>query len=169
MPHDLAKLYLQDIVQRFQVYKQLGEGAIDQVEDAKLTWRPDPDSNSIAVLVKHLAGNMRSRWTEFLSTDGEKPNRNRDGEVELAAVADRRELLAWWEDGWGRLFETLGQLQAEDLTRTVTIRQVPHTVVQAINIQLGHYAYHVGQIVLLARHLAGGRWKTLSTPRRKPQ
>jgi hypothetical protein len=168
MPDDFATLYLRDVKTRFQAYKKLGERAISQVYDSGLTWQQDPESNSIGVLVKHLAGNMRSRWVGFLTSDGEKPDRNRDAEFELEPGLTRAELLTWWDDGWARLFEALDTLRAEDLTRGVTIRGAPHTVVEAINIQLAHYAYHIGQIVQIARHLAGPAWKSLSVPKRKP-
>ncbi len=168
MADDIGTLYLRDVIERFRAHKKLGEKAIAQVYDSGLAWRLDGESNSIAIVVKHLAGNMRSRWTGFLTTDGEKPDRNRDGEFELPEAPSRAQLLEWWEDGWARLFETLGTLRPEDLTRTVTIRGQPHSVLEAINRQLAHYAYHVGQIVQLARHLAGPQWKSLSIPRRKP-
>ena len=168
MTEDVGGLYLRDVTERFKAYKKLGEKAIAQVYDSGLTRQLDAESNSIAVLVKHLAGNMRSRWTGFLTSDGEKPDRDRDGEFESVAEADRTHLLDVWDDGWARLFETLATLGPEDLTRTVTIRERPYPVIEAINIQLAHYAYHVGQIVQLARHLAGSSWKTLSVPRRKP-
>jgi hypothetical protein len=168
MTEDLGALYLRDVTERFRAYKKLGEKAIAQVYDSGLTWQLDPASNSIAVLVKHLAGNMRSRWTGFLTSDGEKPDRNRDGEFELEAGVDRAQLLEWWDDGWARLFETLASLRPEDLTRAVTIRGQRYSAIEAIDIQVAHYAYHVGQIVQLARHLAGSSWKTLSVPRRSP-
>ena len=167
MSDEIAALYLRDMTERFRAHKKLGEKAIAQVYDSGLTARLDPESNSIATLVKHLAGNMRSRWTGFLTSDGEKPDRNRDGEFELAAAPGRAELLEWWDDGWERLFETLAALRPEDLSRTVTIRGLPYTVLEAINAQLAHYAYHVGQIVQLARHLAGPAWKSLSIPRKR--
>jgi hypothetical protein len=168
MSDDLATIYLRDVKERFRAHKKLGEGAIRQVYDRGLTDRLDPDSNSIAILVKHLAGNMRSRWTSFLTTDGEKPDRNRDAEFEDAPGLRREELFEWWDDGWARLFEALDQLTPADLSRTIIIRGHPRPVVEAINTQLAHYAYHVGQIVQLARHLAGPRWTTLSIPKRKP-
>lgn len=168
MAEELGALYLRDVTERFRAHKKLGERAISQVYDSGLATVLGPESNSIAILVKHLAGNMRSRWTGFLTSDGEKPDRNRDGEFELASAPGRDELLDWWEDGWARLFEALGALRAEDLTRVVTIRGQPYTVLEAINQQLAHYAYHVGQIVQLARHLAGPGWKSLSIPRRRP-
>jgi hypothetical protein len=123
---------------------------------------PDPGTNPIAIIVKHMAGNLRSRWTDFLTTDGEKPDRNRDSEFVREPGDDRAALLRRWEAGWGVLFATLEGLRDEDLGKTVTIRGEPHKVMQAVNRQLTHYAYHVGQIVLLARHFAGADWKTLS-------
>lgn len=169
MTEDFRVVYLRDVTERFRAYKKLGEKAVAQVYDSGLTRQLDPESNSIAVLIKHLAGNMRSRWTGFLTSDGEKPDRDRDGEFEPKVELDRTQLLDLWDDGWARLFETLAALRPEDLTRTVVIRERPYSVVEAINIQLAHYAYHVGQIVQLARHLAGSSWKTLSVPRRKPE
>ena len=121
-------------------------------------------SNSLAIIVKHMAGNMRSRWTDFLTSDGEKPDRFRDTEFELDDADSREALLERWEAGWACLFETLDQLSTDDLTSTVHIRGEPHTVIQAVNRQLTHYAYHVGQIVMLARHFAGDEWKWLSIP-----
>jgi hypothetical protein len=167
MTEDLSSLYLRDVIERFRAHKKLGERAISQVYDSGLTIQLDDESNSIATLVKHLAGNMRSRWTGFLTTDGEKPDRNRDEEFVVPPGVSRDELLEWWDDGWARLFETLEQLTPADLRRSVIIRGQPRSVVEAINTQLAHYAYHVGQIVQLARHLAGPSWKTLSIPRRK--
>jgi hypothetical protein len=169
MPDDIGALYLRAVTERFKAYKKLGERAIAQVYDSGLTWQFDPESNSIATLVKHLAGNMRSRWVGFLTSDGEKPDRNRDAEFELAPGLTRAELLDWWDDGWARLFEALDALRSEDLARTVIIRGAPHSAIEAINIQLAHYAYHVGQIVQVARHLAGPAWKSLSVPKRKTE
>ena len=168
MADDVATLYLRDVIERFRAHKKLGEKAIAQVYDSGLSVQLDPESNSIATLVKHLAGNMRSRWTGFLTSDGEKPDRNRDGEFELDRQPTREELLDWWEDGWALLFETLETLRPEDLTRTITIRAQPYRILEAINMQVQHYAYHVGQIVQLARHLAGPSWKSLSIPRKRP-
>jgi hypothetical protein len=168
MADDLGTVYLRDVTERFRAHKKLGERAISQVYDSGLGTPLGPDENSIAILVKHLAGNMRSRWTGFLTTDGEKPDRNRDGEFELASIPSRAELLDWWEDGWACLFEALSGLRGEDLLRTVMIRGQPHTVIEAINQQVAHYAYHVGQMVQLGRHLAGANWKSLSIPKRRP-
>lgn len=167
MSDELATIYLRDVKERFRAHKKLGEGAIRQVYDKGLTDRLDPESNSIAVLVKHLAGNMRSRWTGFLTSDGEKPDRNRDAEFEVEPGLTREQLFEWWDDGWARLFEALDQLTPADLSRTVIIRGHPRPVVEAINTQLAHYAYHIGQIVQLAKHLAGPRWSTLSIPKRR--
>jgi hypothetical protein len=168
MPEDIGTLYLRDVTERFKAHKKLGEKAIAQVYDSGLTWRIDAESNSIAILVQHLAGNMRSRWIGFLTSDGEKPDRNRDAEFEQEGPATRAALLELWDDGWARLFEALASLRPEDLSRTVMIRGAPHSALEAINIQLAHYAYHVGQIVQIARHLAGPAWKSLSVPKRKP-
>ena len=137
-----------------------------QVTDDQLTHMLDPEANSIALIVKHVAGNMRSRWTDFLTTDGEKPDRNRDSEFE-EPPATRAELTRIWEDGWDRVFTALGPLSDVDLSRVITIRGQRHSVIQAINRQMTHYAYHVGQIVLLAKHFQGDRWQTLSVPKRR--
>jgi Protein of unknown function (DUF1572) len=164
---DLAELYLRDVTLQFQTLKETAERALAQVRDEQLVATLDPESNSIAVLVQHMAGNLLSRWTDFLTTDGEKADRDRDAEFENPAVADRAGLMARWEAGWQRLFVTLGSLTAADLLRTVMVRAEPHSVPQAIHRQMTHHAYHVGQLVQLARHLAGAGWKTLSVPRGK--
>jgi len=156
--------YLASVTERFAAYKRLGEKAIAQVYDSGLTRPLDPNGNSIAVLVKHLSGNMRSRWTGFLTTDGEKPDRDREAEFRASAQTTRVQVLDWWDDGWACLFEALAALRPADLTRRVTIRGQPYTALEAINWQVMHYAYHVGQIVMLARHLAGPKWKSLSLP-----
>jgi uncharacterized protein DUF1572 len=157
--------YLEDSLSLFRYYKKLAERAIEQVSDEQLFATLDGELNSIAIVVKHMAGNLRSRWTDFLTTDGEKADRDRDSEFE-DAPAGREALLRVWEDGWSRLFGTLEPLGDEDLGRTVTIRGEAHSVMQAVNRQVAHYPYHVGQIVLLAKHFAGGEWKSLSVPRR---
>src|SRR5581483_1284144 len=135
--------------------KRLAEAAIAQVNDDELLRAIDPEANSIAVIMKHISGNLRSRFRDFLSTDGEKPDRNRDQEFIIDGNPTRDELLRVWEDSWNILFHQLDSLLPEDLQRTVTIRGQPHTVLQALNRQLAHYAYHVGQIVLLAKHFRG--------------
>ncbi len=158
--------YLEDAVALFQYYKKLCEHAMEQVSDEELFAVLDEEANSIGVIVKHMAGNMRSRWTDFLTTDGEKPDRNRDSEFEDPPPT-REALLAVWEDGWTRLFLALEPLTDADLGRAVTIRGEPHSVMQAVNRQLVHYACHIGQIMFLAKHFAGGRWQSLSIPRKR--
>jgi uncharacterized protein DUF1572 len=165
---DLATHYLDEIRRQFRGHKRLGEGAIAQLQDKDLFVTLDPEANSIAIIVKHLAGNMRSRFTGFLTTDGEKPDRHRDSEFELSA-STREEFMRWWEEGWSRVFSAVDALQPEDVTRTVTIRGEPHTVLQAINRQVAHYAYHVGQIVFLAKHFRSSQWTSLSVPRGKSE
>jgi hypothetical protein len=158
---------LDDAIGQFRKYRKLAEGALAQVGEVDFFRAIDAESNSIALVVKHLAGNMRSRWTNFPTTDGEKPDRNRDAEFELLRADSREAILAQWEDGWKRLFAALAPLTAEDLLRVVRIRGEAHTVLQAVHRQLTHYAYHVGQIVFLARHFAGSAWKSLSIPKGK--
>ncbi len=157
--------YLEDAVRQFHGQKKLAEKALAQVSDDEFFHRLDPGSNSIALIVKHLAGNMRSRWTDFLTSDGEKPDRHRDSEFEVAESDTRSELMGRWEQGWGCVFGAVEALKPEDLGKTVAIRGEPHSVLKAVNRQLTHYAHHIGQIVFLAKHLAGPRWKTLSIPR----
>ena len=156
--------YLGDSLAVFRYYKRLCERAMEQVTDAQLFAILDDEANSIAIIVKHMTGNMRSRWTDFLTTDGEKPDRNRDSEF-IDPPATRDALMAEWEHGWSCVFQALEPLSDSDLGRTITIRAEAHSVMQAINRQLAHYPYHVGQIVLLAKHYAGGEWKSLSVPR----
>jgi uncharacterized damage-inducible protein DinB len=158
--------YTKDALAIFRYYKMLGDAAIAQCPDDELTAVLDEQSNSIAILVKHLSGNMRSRWTDFLTTDGEKPDRDRDSEFE-DPPRSREELTQLWERGWSIFLGALEPLTDEDLSRTITIRGEKHSVMQAINRQVAHYSYHVGQIVFLAKHLAGPGWNTLSIPRRQ--
>jgi hypothetical protein len=158
--------YLEDSVALFRYYKKLAERAMEQVTDEQLFATLDEEANSIAIVVKHMAGNMRSRWTDFLTTDGEKPNRDRDTEF-VDPPATREALLAAWEDGWSRLFSALEPLSDADLGRTITIRGEAHSVMQAVNRQVAHYSHHVGQIVLLAKHFAHQRWQSLSVPRNR--
>ena len=160
--------YLEDSIGVFRHYKRLAEGAIAQVSDEELYVALDPEMNSIAVIVKHMAGNMCSRWTDFLTTDGEKPWRDRDCEFELPPEG-REQLLELWERGWASLFGALEPLTEADLGRTITIRGEAHSVMQAINRQLAHYPYHCGQIVFLAKHLKGEHWRSLSVPRKQSQ
>ncbi len=156
--------YLQDSIALLRYYKSLGERAMAQVTDEQLVAVLDEEMNSIGVIVKHMAGNMRSRWTDFLTSDGEKPDRDRDGEF-VEPPATREALMAAWEAGWKGVFDALAPLSEADLGRTVTIRGEPHSVMQAINRQVGHYAYHCGQIVLLAKHFNPAGWQSLSVPR----
>ena len=158
--------YVEDAKAIFHQYKRLAEGAMAQVSDEQLCATLDPEMNSIAVIVKHMAGNMRSRWTDFLTTDGEKPSRNRDSEFE-EPFATRTELMALWDDGWRCLFTALEGLTDADLVRTITIRGEAHSVMQAINRQVAHYPYHCGQIIFLAKHLQSANWKSLSVPRKQ--
>jgi uncharacterized damage-inducible protein DinB len=169
MPHQLSTSYLQDSIGLFRYYKKLGDRAMAQCPDDALFVTLDAESNSIAIIVKHMSGNMRSRWLDFLTTDGEKPDRNRDTEFETPPNT-RARLLEMWERGWKYVFDALEPLTEADLTRTVTIRSEPHTVMQAINRQIAHYAHHVGQILFLAKHLTftqTGKWESLSVPRGK--
>lgn len=168
MPLQFTTSYIDDSLSLFRYYKKLADRAIAQIHDDALYAVSGPESNSIAVIVKHIAGNLRSRWTDFLTTDGEKPDRHRDTEFENSP-ATRQELLAAWDASWQILFDALEPLTDTDLTKTVTIRGEPHSVMQAINRQLAHYTYHIGQIVLLARDHAGGNWKSLTIPRGKSQ
>jgi hypothetical protein len=165
MPENFAQSYLESAIAEFRYLKKQGDRAMEQLDDQQFFVALDAESNSVAVIVKHLAGNMRSRWMDFLTSDGEKPDRLRDQEFIVDANTTRDEVMAWWERGWKYVFDALEPLSPEDVTRTVMIRGEPHTVVQAINRQLGHYAGHVGQIVFLAKHLKSAEWKTLSVPR----
>jgi hypothetical protein len=166
MALEFTTSYLRDSLTLFRYYKGLADRAMAQAGDDDLFAVLDGESNSIAVIVKHIAGNMLSRWTDFLTADGEKPTRNRDSEF-VDPPATRAALLEMWENGWACLFAALEPLTDADLERTVTIRGEAHSVMQAVNRQLAHYSYHVGQIVFLAKHLAGDRWQSLSVPRNK--
>lgn len=157
--------YLEDSIGILRYYKLTAERAMAQVSDEQLCLRLDSDGNSIGIIVKHMAGNMRSRWTDFLTSDGEKAGRDRDAEF-TDAPQSREVLLRLWEEGWSLLFAALDGLTEADLARTITIRGEPHSVMQAINRQVAHYPYHVGQIVLLAKHFAADNWRPLTIPRR---
>ena len=159
--------FLEDALWTFRYYKQLAERAFAQIDDADFFRVIDEESNSIAVNMKHMAGNMISRWTDFLTTDGEKPERNRDLEFVMLPETTKAEMIAYWEKGWQRIFQALAPLRPEDLMRTITIRGQDHTVVQAINRQIAHYAYHVGQIVYLAKHFKSSAWQSLSVPKNR--
>ncbi len=164
---DSAAAFLDEAFRNFRGTKRLAEGAMNQLRENEFFVTLDPEANSIAIIVKHLAGNMRSRFTDFLTTDGEKPDRNRDQEFIMDANTTRDDVMRWWEAGWKHVFDAVAQLKPEDVSRTVTIRGEPHTVMQAIMRQFGHYAYHCGQIVFLAKHFRSREWNTLSIPRNK--
>jgi len=171
MAHEFTTSYLKDSIDLFLYYKKLADRAMTQCPDEGLFAALDAESNSIAIIVKHMAGNMRSRWTDFLTTDGEKPNRNRDAEFEQPPTT-RAEIMELWERGWKYLFDALGLLKDSDMTVQVAIRTEPHSVMQAINRQIAHYAYHVGQIVFLAKHLTArgaGNWVSLTVPRSRSE
>jgi len=167
MTHQLTTSYVKDSIDLFRYYKRLAERAMEQCPDEGLFAKLDPESNSIAIIVKHMSGNMRSRWRNFLTTDGEKPDRNRDSEFE-DAPKNRAELMALWGAGWKYVFDALEPLTDADLERTITIRSEPHSVMQAINRQVAHYAHHIGQILFAAKHMTTartGKWDSLSVPR----
>jgi hypothetical protein len=166
---DIAQYYLDEIRRQLRGHKHLAEAALAQVTDEQLLAILDPESNSLAILIKHIAGNMRSRFTDFLTSDGEKPDRHRDQEFELDCSTTREELMRWWEEAWTIVYRTIDSLKPEDLSRTVYIREEPHTVLQALNRALAHYAFHIGQIVFLAKHLGTHNWQTLSVPRGKSE
>ena len=166
MPLEFSTAHVADCLSLFRYYKKLGDRAMAQVADEDLLWAPDEESNSIAIIVKHMWGNMLSRWTDFLTSDGEKPTRDRDSEFE-DPPATREAIMRLWDEGWACLFGALEPLDDSYLAQSVLIRGEAHSVMQAINRQLCHYAYHVGQIVLLARQRRKGEWKTLSVPRGK--
>ncbi|HXO21546.1 MAG TPA: DUF1572 family protein [Thermoanaerobaculia bacterium] len=164
-----AEPYLSNLAVELRKLKSLADRAVAQVRDDDLFAALDPESNSLAILLQHLSGSLRSRFTDFLTTDGEKPDRHRDGEFEVAPGTARGDVLARWEEGWRRLLETVDGLGAADLGRTVTIRGEPHIVLQALQRALGHCAYHTGQIVLLAKHARSSNWQTLTVPRGKSE
>jgi Protein of unknown function (DUF1572). len=166
MSEQIIRDYLEDVLESFRGYKTLAERAMEQVSDEEFFRAIDPEANSIAAIVKHIGGNLRSRWTDFLTTDGEKPYRNRDSE--FVTESDTRESLTeFWNAGWNALFSTLGALTVEDMGKTVKIRGEDYTVVKAINRSLSHTASHIGQIILLAKHFRSANWKTLSIPKNK--
>jgi hypothetical protein len=166
MAHEFTTSFMKDSVAVFHNVKNLTERAMLQAPDEALFATLDPESNSIATIVKHLSGNMKSRFTDFLTSDGEKPSRNRDAEFE-APPRTRAEVMAQWEEGWGYLFRALGELTDADLERRITIRNEPHSVMQAIHRQIAHIANHAGQIVYLAKHFAGENWESITMPKKK--
>jgi len=165
---DFVQGYLISVVKEFQYYKLLGEKTIEQLNDDELFWQYNPESNSIAIIVKHLWGNMRSRWTDFLTTDGEKDFRNRESEF-LADINSRKELLEKWEEGWAILFKALDSINTDksNFEQLIYIRNQGHTITEAINRQLAHYSYHIGQMVYIGRMIRGKGWKSLSIPKGK--
>lgn len=167
MNETLSKHYLEDSISSLRSYKKMAEKALDQLSEDEFFITLDEEANSVAVIMKHMAGNMFSRWTDFLTTDGEKPDRNRDMEFVIEPENGKADLLDYWERGWQRVFEALEPLGAQDLGKKVLIRGEEHTVVQAINRQLMHYSYHIGQIVFLAKHFRSQEWKSLSIPRNR--
>jgi uncharacterized damage-inducible protein DinB len=168
MALEFTTSYIKDSISLFRHYKDLADRAMAQLSDEQLFTVLDEESNSIAVIVKHMAGNMRSRWTDFLTTDGEKPDRNRDAEF-ADPPATREALMTMWEEGWSCLFAALAPLTDADLSRKITIRGEAHSVMQAINRQLAHYPYHCGQFVFLAKHLGHEKWRALTVPRGESQ
>jgi len=166
---DIAAHYREEAARQLRGHKRMAEGAMAQLSDDDFFRTLDPESNSVAIIVKHLAGNMRSRFTDFLTSDGEKPNRHRDTEFVIDSNTSRADVMNWWEQGWKILFDAIASLKPEDVSRTVLIRNDPHTVLQAINRQIAHYAQHIGQIVFLAKHLKSSEWQTLSVPRGKSE
>jgi len=167
MIESVAADYLRDALSSFRAYKKLADKAIQQVKDEEFFITIDQEANSVAIIMKHIAGNMLSRWTDFLTTDGEKPNRNRDMEFMIEDNATKETVLTYWERGWQTLFNAIEPLQPPDLDKTVPIRGEAHTIVQAINRQMTHYAYHIGQIVFLAKHFRSSEWNSLSIPRNR--
>ena len=164
-----ALTYYDEVRRSFRGYKRLADGGLAQLSDEEFFRAPDSESNSVAVVVKHVAGNLRSRWQDFLTTDGEKPDRNRDQEFVLGPEDTRQELMRRWEKGFQIVFDTIESLTAEDFGRTVTIRGDAHTILQAMNRSLMHTAYHVGQILYVGKHLRGAAWTMLSIPKGKSQ
>jgi hypothetical protein len=167
MSNETIQNYLDDARSSLKAYKKLAEKAIAQLNDEQFFVTIDEESNSVAVVMKHMAGNMFSRWTDFLTSDGEKPNRNRDMEFVIEPQTTKDDVLAYWERGWACVFEALEPLRPEDCEKKVMIRGEEHTIVQAINRQLMHYSYHIGQIVFLAKHFRSAEWKSLSIPKNR--
>ncbi|HET6974247.1 MAG TPA: DUF1572 family protein [Pyrinomonadaceae bacterium] len=164
---DIVQNYHKDAVSAMRAYKKLAEKAIAQLKDEEFFVTLDEEANSVAVVMKHMAGNMISRWTDFLTSDGEKPDRNRDMEFVIDATTSKDDVLAYWERGWKCVLDAIEPLTPEDFEKTVLIRGEKHTIVQAINRQLMHYAYHIGQIVFLAKHFRSAEWTSLSIPRNR--
>ena len=166
MMMEINQNYLESVIKQFYYYKSLGEKAIDQLEAKQLFYSANENTNSIAVIVKHMHGNMLSRWTDFLTTDGEKTWRKRNDEFEQE-IMEKATVLKLWEEGWGCLFKAINSLNTDQLREIIFIRGEKHSVIEAINRQLAHYSYHIGQIVFAAKQLIEGDWKSLSIPKRK--
>lgn len=166
---EIGSAYLNDVLRNFRSYKKLAEEAMAQIGDEEIFRLIDPEANSIAMLIRHMAGNMRSRWTDFLTTDGEKPDRHRDREFVVDPGTTRADVMRWWEEGWQCVFDAVSPLRPDDLLRPVFIAGKEHSVLQAIDRQLLHYAGHVNQIILLAKHFRGAEWKSLSIPKGKSE
>lgn len=167
MNESTGKNYLHSCLKEFKYLKALGDKSFSQIKDEDFFRSPDTESNSIAVIIRHLSGNMISRWTDFLTSDGEKPDRNRDEEFERLFYTDKDDIISRWENGWNCLFDALDSINETDLRKEVFIRNQKHTVIEAINRQIAHYSYHVGQIVYLAKHFVSANWKSLSIERGK--
>src|SRR6185369_4175497 len=163
----IGEHFIEDALKSFRDYKKLAEGAIAQIDEAELFRTIDDESNSIAVNMKHMAGNMLSRWSDFLTTDGEKPERDRDMEFVMLPDTTKDDIIGYWQKGWQCTFDAIQPLNADDLMRTVRIRGQDHTVIEAMNRQIAHYAYHVGQIVYLAKHFKANDWKSLSVAKNR--
>ena len=166
LKNNVSSEYLRVVEEIFKRYKSLGDKTFEQLDDEDFYYRTDEDSNSISILIQHIGGNLKSRFTNFLTSDGEKPNRERDEEFEEQNLT-REKLLKKWEDGWNIFFKTFESLKESDLTKVVTIRNEPHSVIEALDRASAHYAYHVGQIVMLAKEIKKSEWKTLSIPKKK--
>ena len=162
----LGKTYLDSAITKFTSYKALGDKTFEQLDDKDFHYSPNEESNSIAIIIQHVSGNMLSRWTNFLTEDGEKEWRHRDDEFEIHQFS-KQELLKLWNDGWTCMFNTLQSLTEDDLMKTITIRNEAMTAIDAINRQLAHYPYHVGQIIYIGKILKNDKWKNLSVPKRK--
>jgi uncharacterized damage-inducible protein DinB len=162
---DFNSLYLDEVFRSLRGHKRLADDAMAQLQDEQFFAVAGPEDNSVAIIVKHMAGNMRSRFTDFLTSDGEKHDRQRDQEFVITAATKRDEIIRWWEQGWHAVFDAINSLQPADFERTVTIRGQPHSVLQALQRAMSHLAYHTGQIVFLAKHWKGAGWESLSVPR----
>ena len=163
---DIGREYLETVIQRFKEAKVTAEKALEQLTESELFWAPNEESNSVAIIVKHMSGNMISRWTDFLTTDGEKPYRNRDDEF-LGDIQTKEQMMELWEFGWDTFINALKNIEEEQLLKTIAIRNEPHSVMEAIERQMYHYSYHIGQIIYVAKILKSSEWKTLTIPRKK--